>query len=444
MILKTIVFLGIFLTYNLYAWGEHPLGSYPALQALKELKDSKPVKVESLEDFLIKEESKLAELLELQEKWLQANVSPYKHRPDELKFIANGDRKTIKERFFNSIRVNPNFKTLSYVQQLPNKNQSNCNRLNINKVTVFHDNSFWNNVKICEIKPGSFVHPIDVIATATDEPDFGLDIGLFENNETSHGGIYGFGVQAFGNPKLEFSSQTPFHIGFFHENFVVFGLAGFLKENYPHIRAYQYLELAKFAFASGHDYWGHRFLGWGSHYIQDLTQPYHSTVSPNASTGGMLWKNTIAMIGFPQSKDDMIQLLSNRHLVLEDIQRNLLIKIHSESDFDHILFKSFQQIDNDSKYPEVDYFYSIQSVAKESNSKSKIIDSLISEEVPALYVNDPTYSYDSHDGKTNIYQILKSDHKQVLINFEKPLAELFKAFGSHTRNYVRAGLKERR
>jgi asparagine synthase (glutamine-hydrolysing) len=53
-----------------------------------------------------------------------------------------------------------------------------------------------------------------------------------------------------------------------------------------------------FAFKTGHPYWGYRFLGWGLHYVGDLSQPFHSRVLPNYSTLGMLWIYFKSILGF--------------------------------------------------------------------------------------------------------------------------------------------------
>jgi hypothetical protein len=48
-------------------------------------------------------------------------------------------------------------------------------------------------------------------------------------------------------------------------------------------RAGLYAELAEGAFATGHPYWGYRFLAWSLHYVQDLTQPWHTVFLPGFS-----------------------------------------------------------------------------------------------------------------------------------------------------------------
>ena len=50
------------------------------------------------------------------------------------------------------------------------------------------------------LREGDLVSVVDVVASATDEPDYGLDIGLWADNGTPHGAVHGFGKQPFGNP----------------------------------------------------------------------------------------------------------------------------------------------------------------------------------------------------------------------------------------------------
>ena len=100
--------------------------------------------------------------------------------------------------------------------------------------------------------------------------------------------MYGFGPQPFGDARFPYSSQAPFHMGFFHESAVVYAAAGFLQRSWPDWRAYQYMGLARLAFATGHPYWAYRFLGWGLHHVQDLTQPYHAKPLPGVELASLL------------------------------------------------------------------------------------------------------------------------------------------------------------
>ena len=96
----------------------------------------------------------------------------------------------------------------------------------------------------------------------------------------------GFGIQPFGNPNLEYSSQAPFHMGFYHLDWLTRTAQPSLLRTYPLWRIALFGELAELAFSTGHDYWGWRFLGWGLHYVGDLTQPYHAIPLPGVGTVG--------------------------------------------------------------------------------------------------------------------------------------------------------------
>lgn len=72
-----------------------------------------------------------------------------------------------------------------------------------------------------------------MIASANDEPDFGMDIGLFADNGTDFGQRYGFGQQPFGNPNLDYGSQAPFHMGFYHLDWLTRTAQPSLLRTYP-------------------------------------------------------------------------------------------------------------------------------------------------------------------------------------------------------------------
>ena len=102
-----------------------------------------------------------------------------------------------------------------------------------------------------QLHAGESVAVLDVLASATSEPDYGMDIGLWENNGTAYGKVYGFGKQPFGNPALEFAGQAPFHMGFFHEAAIVYKAAGFLRRTYPEYRIHLWQSLAIYALQTG-------------------------------------------------------------------------------------------------------------------------------------------------------------------------------------------------
>ena len=55
-------------------------------------------------------------------------------------------------------------------------------------------------------------------------------------------------------------------------------------------------------------------MGWALHYIGDLTQPYHTEPLPGVSPLSALWSVITGRT------DEVIQLVSNRHGVIESYQ----------------------------------------------------------------------------------------------------------------------------
>ena len=166
-----------------------------------------------------------------------------------------------------------------------------------------------------------------MLASAADEPDYGHDINLFSDNPGAVGAVYGFGPQPFGDARFQYSSQAPFHMGFFHESAVVYAAAGFLERSWPDWRAYQYMGLARLAFASGHPYWGYRFLGWGLHHVQDLTQPYHAKPLPGVDLASLLLLEGKAIAGFADDKQASIERVATRHMEVEKYQSTWLRRL---------------------------------------------------------------------------------------------------------------------
>jgi hypothetical protein len=166
------------------------------------------VKVERLETFLVAEAAAIGELLRAEEQWARQNVPSYPPRPEALAFRS--DRASPDElvrRFVAAVRINPQSRLALFVQLPPGQGASGRTTLRESDVTLLKSTESTKFNTFVAVSEGDLVPAIDVVATATDEPDYGLDIGLWEDNDTAHGKAYGFGRQPFGNPKVEFGSQ---------------------------------------------------------------------------------------------------------------------------------------------------------------------------------------------------------------------------------------------
>lgn len=439
----TSVILSIFfllLTTTSYGWSEHALGVYPALEASRLVTSHRPVKVEELQSFLMKHEKEIETLLSKEEKFALANFESYQPLPDQLVFKANGDSATVVERFMKAIRVNPKLKPMLYLQADTRKDCGKRPKFN-HDIAIFNDKSLFAQINFCKIQVGELVSALEVLGTAVDEPDHGMDVDLFSDSHTSFGHEYGFGETPFGDPRSEYGSQAPFHMGFYHEAGIVFTAAPFLKKNFPAYRSHVYRSLAIFALKNGDDYWGLRFLGWGLHFVTDLTQPYHSSVLPGVSTIRMLWINILAMVGFESYKENAINLVANRHTALEELQWSLLHEISVQHQFDHPLLKALADRSTDDSYAKVDDRFLQDVVSKEAESRSVEVDALLVNALPAKYVNDPAFVYSPEDKAKVLDEARNHGDKsyKALTGF---LERLFRSLGAHSRNYVESALLE--
>jgi len=112
-------------------------------------------------------------------------------------------------------------------------------------------------IKYVEGKIGEKVKASDILINYSDEPDWDLDTNLELNK-----------LQA-----LTGGSQ-----GYRHMYFSVFG--GLLKAGDAPKRANHFFEMSKIAFGKGDNYWGFRFAARTIHYLEDLSQPYHTYPAP--------------------------------------------------------------------------------------------------------------------------------------------------------------------
>jgi hypothetical protein len=429
----------------LFAWSEHALAMYPALRALPSIGSAPAVKVESLEDFLRAEEAGLVRLLEREEAWARGNVATYPPLPEANVFEARPDDAAgIRGRFLRALRVHPELRLQLYVQMLPGEDCVARARMDYRKISVFSEQDAFSlrRIRFCALQAGESVQPLAVVASASDEPDYGHDINLWEDSPAEFGAQLGFGKQPFGNPTLYYATQAPFHMGFYHEAGILYLMAGFLRRTYPEYRAHQYASLARFAFETGHDYWGYRFMGWGLHYISDLTQPYHSTVVPGLSTAYMLWINLLDILGFPERKTHAIQLVSNRHTALEEFQMQMMHRAYREgSAAGHPVFTALEQVDRDAAVGQYSDAYIREVIAAESYERAADVDAALTAYVPARFVGDPDF-YFPNEERDRVYDVVRQNRKDAVDRLNETLVALFERFGVHSRNYARSILRK--
>ncbi|MGB0495657.1 MAG: hypothetical protein ACPGJI_04810, partial [Kangiellaceae bacterium] len=236
--MKKITTLALFtlviaLPSSVVSWTNHALITYELVRGMPTVKNAPSVKAETLATFLIKNAKPLTLFLDRQEKWMRSHLHHYSARPEHLKFLALAMDKPddIVSRFYQAIRINPNTLTPLYLQLMPGE-KSSLKSLPNNIVSTSLNTSPLTKVDFVALKPDQMVKPLNVLISASNEPDHGMDIGLFDNNLIQNKSAikkqYGFGQQPFGNDKVTYASQAPFHMGFYHEPSIINSLVPYV------------------------------------------------------------------------------------------------------------------------------------------------------------------------------------------------------------------------
>jgi hypothetical protein len=306
-------------------------------------------------------------------------------------------------------------------------------------VTTLGDTASLAIFSYIQLSEGEKIDPFSILCSASDEPDFGFDLGLFEDNNTDYGLKYGFGKQPFGNPNLEYSSQAPFHMGFFHEAKILYKFGPFLKETYIDYRIFLYKALSEFAFKNNQPYWGWRFLAWGMHYITDSSMPYHMKPLPGVSTSRMIWINLKAVVGAPGAKNRALQIVSNRHAVLESFQSEAIREALYGGE-ENPVKKSLQQpLEPSVEFSLGNYlgFYS-QNTAESAKS----IDQALKDNMPAILVSDPAIEATSRPEMLKITEAIRQKGGEDAVkDMADVLAGRMSALSMYVRSYLESVVK---
>jgi hypothetical protein len=423
------------------AWGNHSFPAYRAFEKMPEVANAPTVTVEPLDAFLKAEEKTIEALLESQEAWALANLEKYPARPAMLAFKADAGRPDDARRlaFLMALRVAPNAKLALYYQPDALNPTAGGTALPHSAVNTLPEPAKPTH-RFMALKAGDTIAPLTVLASASDEPDYGLDINLWDDSPSDWGKVYGFGTLPFGNPALSNATQAPFHMGFMHESRVLYAAAPFLKRTFPRLRAYQYATLASLAFRTDHAYWGWRFAGLALHYVQDLTQPYHASLAPGESTVKLLAANALAMAGMSRMKDNLVVLLSNRHLALEKYQSELLYTAATNKQ-DTALEKALRNPDKDRNYPDWGDSYLRDVVSAQSAAAGGALAQTLAATMPPAYVSDPSFDFGVKEGGISLSGELAKRDSADRDRLEATIAELLGNFGAHSRNALRGILR---
>lgn len=423
------------------AWGNHSPMCYRAFERMPEVAGAAAVKAEPLADFLRDQEAAIARALDTQEAWAREHLKGHAPRPEALRFAPDAQRSDAERRaaFLRALRLSPHAKLALYLQVDPREPDASRPPLDAAQVSVVA-NSKGATQRFVALQPGEPVAPLAVLASACDEPDYGHDLNLFDDNPGSPADPgYGFGKQPFGNPAVAIGSQAPFHMGFFHQGAIFNTLAPSFARTFTELRVQQYGGLAVLAWQTGHAYWGWRFAGLALHHVEDLTQPYHASAAPGASLGHMMWVNLKAQLGAPADRQGLVVLQSNRHFVLERFQTNWIID-NARQRRDGPLELALRDLARDARYPSWSASYVREVVAAEAFAAGPATDAAVVVGAPAKFVTDPNLDFAANEARfgPELARDMQGQREALL----RQVAELLGHFGAHSRNALRGLLKQ--
>jgi len=423
------------------AWGNHSPMCYRAFERMPEVASAAAVKAEPLVDFLRARENAIAARLDAQEAELRERLKGHAPRPEALRFVAGARRSDAERRaaFLRALRLSPQTRLALYLQVDPRAPDTTRAPLEASQVSAVA-NSKGATQRFVALQPGEAVAPLAVLASACDEPDYGHDLNLFDDNPGSPSSpSYGFGNQPFGNPAVAIGSQAPFHMGFFHQGAVFNTLAPSFARTFTELRVRQYAALAVLAWQTGHAYWGWRFAGLALHHVQDLTQPYHASAAPGASLGHMMWVNLKAQLGAPADRQGLVVLQSNRHFVLERFQTQWIVE-NARKQLDGPLELALRDAARDARYPPWSEDYVRSVVAAEAFKAGPATDAAVVVGAPAKFVTDPNFDFAANEARLG--PELARDMQSQRDALHQAIAELLRHFGAHSRNTLRGMLKQ--
>jgi hypothetical protein len=174
-------------------------------------------------------------------------------------------------------------------------------------------------------------------------------------------------------------------------------------------------------------------MGWGMHYLGDLSMPYHAVALPGVGTFSMIWTNIKAMAGFPKSKDNAVQLVSNRHAVLEQFQLLALREAYLDNSDDHPLLAALKNPPDTVSYHTL---FPREIVAKEAAERADHVDRILETRMPDQLVSDPKFKTPgSPELDRLIAEVLSEKGQKAVDDMTQVLADLLQSYSMHLISY---------
>lgn len=372
------------------------------------------VQVESLNSFLLDTQEDLPGVLANVEQWSQKNEPAYQATPEALSYKPHSCNEQLENCFRRALRINTKVPIGFYVQDFENQHASDP-VLNIDEYAL--PLTFYPKppvpTRIKKVNTGDWISVKTVLTTHVEEPDFGMDINLYDDDVEHYS--YGFGIQPIGVANNPLSSQALFHMSTYQETCFIKLLSPKMKQSYPAYRAHLYFSLAQFAKQKGHLYWSSRFAAWGFHYLQDLTQPYHSSLFPDYSLAQMsLWFAENG-VGYKTHFENAKQKISNRHTLAEETLLHVMYDNLENKDRISLTVQEYAKTPASLDCKDISLFMRTV-VSKNGSFYAPSFTHDLVDIFPAAYADDPNFVASNFTDYAQMYGSLDSVKKIRLTN----------------------------
>ena len=291
------------------------------------------------------------------------------------------------------------------------------------------------------LRPGETVAPLAVLASASDEPDYGMDLNLWEDNPRPGARAMALARFRSATPTSRSPPRRPSTWASSTSRPSSTWRRVSLKRTYPLLRIQQYRGLSELAFRSGHPYWGWRFAGLALHYVRDLTQPYHASLAPGFRRHAAHRHQPAVLLGMPGAKNDMVILLSNRHFVLERYESQM-IQAAAQT-------RQASSVERPCTTPAPMQATRVvrpvhrDTVARQAHDLGVTVTDQMLATVPVGYVNDPGFDFGLHAKDIDLMAEVARQGEAPRAALESTIATLMRNAGQYSRNLVRGILQDR-
>lgn len=417
---KIVLVSCCFFMQSSHSWDGHGLLFFYALNGMGK-SDARidsvlntKVQAEDLNAFLLDTQEELPRVLEQLEQWSRKNEPAYRPTPSELNYHPKECTEPLENCFKRAIRINPKVPLSFYVQDFENQFPlSPVFPVDQYALPLVFSNSSLLPSKVKQIHMGDWISIKSVLSTHVDEPDFGLDINLYEDNPDRN--PYGFGSQPIGLASSPIISQALFHMSTYQESRFIKTLSPRIQESFPAYRAHLYFALSQFAKQKGHLYWSARFAAWGFHYLQDLTQPYHSRLFPDYSDAQMALWFAENGLGIKKDFENAKQRISNRHTLAEVTLSHVISGHLPEQDRILNAIQEYGKIPAVLDCKDVSLFMRTVVSRNAKNAASEFSAGLV-QNLPSEYVQNPDFIASDFTNYDAMYNHLPPENKTKLAN----------------------------